>query len=342
LWTYEWLSDDPDADSPIKIGWMLFAAAWTRYEAWPIVAAAIGAAALALWRIGTPPAAIARQVWRLSRWPMAAVALFLLLSRLTVGAWLVSSGFYVTDPTYDGQAGKTLLSIWWGTHQLGGYLIEITALVTAATLALRALVLRRDTPLLVTLALFASAAVPSYAFYEGHPFRIRYMVPLAAACIPLCGLAIGRLTRADLRLALAAVLLASALLESPPWSSRAPLLVESQLDALNSVGRQQVTSCLSQQYRGEKVLASMGSLAHYMQELSHQGFALTDFIHEGNGSLWEMALDTGPAPLAGWMLVEEQAEGGDTLADHVRTNPAFTAHMTRVCEGGGVALYKRE
>ena len=46
---------------------------------------------------------------------------------------------------------------------------------------------------------------------------------------------------------LAAVLIASALLESPPWKPDAPLLIESQLDALNSAGRQQVTACLAQQ-----------------------------------------------------------------------------------------------
>ena len=33
----------------------------------------------------------------------------------------------------------------------------------------------------------------------------------------------------------------------------------------------------------------MGSLAHYMQELSREGFAIADFIHEGNGIIWELA-----------------------------------------------------
>jgi hypothetical protein len=30
-------------------------------------------------------------------------------------------------------------------------------------------------------------------------------------------------------------------------------------------------------------MASMGSLAHYMQELSASGYELRDFLHEGNG-----------------------------------------------------------
>ena len=32
--------------------------------------------------------------------------------------------------------------------------------------------------------------------------------------------------------------------------------------------------------------------AHYMRELSHEGFAIADFIHEeGNGALWDLALE---------------------------------------------------
>jgi hypothetical protein len=86
----------------------------------------------------------------------------------------------------------------------------------------------------------------------------------------------------------------------------------------------------------------MGSLAHYMQELSREGFAIADFIHEGNGALWELALDTGPAQHAGWMLVEEMSEGGDVLAKHLRRDRDFARGMTKVCEGGGVSLYKRD
>ncbi len=88
-------------------------------------------------------------------------------------------------------------------------------------------------------------------------------------------------------------------------------------------------------------MASMGSLAHYMQELSREGLALADFLHEGNGVIWHLAMETGPAPHAGWMLIEEEAEGGDVLAQRLRQDAAFARGMTRVCEGGGVALYRR-
>jgi hypothetical protein len=41
------------------------------------------------------------------------------------------------------------------------------------------------------------------------------------------------------------------------------------------------------------------------------------------------------------VLVEEQSEGGDMLAQRQRDRPGFLAGFDRVCEGGGVALYRR-
>jgi hypothetical protein len=352
LGLYEWLSSGAPERLPRLLAWTLFLTTWTRYEAWPILAVAIAIAAFVLWRQGHRFGSVVQRTWRLARWPAAAVALFLILSRVTVGSWFVSGGFYERDPTYDRQIGKALLAIWWGTHRLSGYVIEIVGLTTAAWIVWRGVRHRAEAPGLVTVAVLAAAALPAYAFYEAHPFRIRYMVPLVAGCALLCGLAVGKLMNGRspgtglalpmLAWLLAASLIGSTLIESPPWSRQGPLLVEAQLDALNGVARERVTACLTPVYRGEKVLASMGSLAHYMQELSHQGFALADFIHEGNGALWTFALETGPATHAGWMLVEEQSEGGDVLAQRVRRHDGFTRGMTKVCEGGGVSLYRRD
>jgi len=36
------------------------------------------------------------------------------------------------------------------------------------------------------------------------------------------------------------------------------------------------------------------------------------------------------------------AEGGDMLAERARENPRFLSGFTRVCEGGGVALYRKD
>jgi hypothetical protein len=364
LWLLEWVEDDRDT-VPLKLALALFAATWTRYEAWAVICAALAAAGYATWRRGADTATLVRRLSRIGVWPALAVGIFVVNSRITVGSWFVSDGFYVPDPTYAHQPVRTLLGIWWGTHQLSGYVIETVALGAAAIVAWRSLTRREQAPLLITLAVFAAAAVPVVAFYDGHPYRIRYMIPVVAACAVFCGLAVGlmsdtrtlpafaasplrrgervRAARAKVRAALMAVaLLASLLIESPLWNMQAPMLLEAQWDRGASLGRRDVTTCLSREYKGEKILASMGSLAHYMQELSGSGFAIADFVNEGNGVIWNMALQTGPALHTGWMLVEEVAEGGDVLAERVRRDPAFTRGMTRVCEGGGVALYRRD
>jgi hypothetical protein len=217
----------------------------------------------------------------------------------------------------------------------------VVALLAAATTIARAFGARSAAPTLVPLALFAAAALPIYAFFEGHPFRIRYMVPLVAACALFGGIAVGMLRPYAARV-MAGVLVGITLIQSPPWRQDAPMLLEAQWERPLSLQRRTVTACLAGAYRGEKVFASMGSLAHYMQELSHEGFAIADFIHEGNGFIWKRALETGPAPYAGWMLVEEQAEGGDLLARRIARDPSFARGMRRLCEGGGVVLYRRE
>lgn len=335
---YEWVEANGDR-VPTRLGWVTAGAVLTRYEAWPIVAAGAAAAGYTWWRRGCSLPVVIQRLARFALWPGIAVLLFLINSRITVGSWFVSDGFYVPDPMYDGQAVRTLIALWWGTHQLSGYVMTTIAVITLAALVVRALGSRVDPALLIPIATVAAGALPLVAFFDGHPFRIRYMVPLVVAAALLNGLAIGFARRvAPL---LASVVIASALIESPPWRADAPLLLEAQWDRPASLARRDVTACLEPEYRGEKVLASMGSLAHYMQELSGSGFDIADFIHEGNGVIWELALEQGPAPHAGWMLVEEQAEGGDVLAGKMRQSAAFAAGMTRVCEGGGVALFRR-
>ena len=67
------------------------------------------------------------------------------------------------------------------------------------------------------------------------------------------------------------------------------------------------------------IMMSMGSLAHYMHDLSHEGFNIHDFLHEGNGDLWVCGAARGPARLRRWVAIEEQREGGDTLYQRART-----------------------
>lgn len=263
--------------------------------------------------------------------------LFLVLGRMTTGAWF-STSFYVPDPYYDGRLARALLAVWWGTHQLSTRATEIVALGGAALVAVRALTTRQHAPLLVLLAPLAAALLPAYAFYEGHPFRIRYMLPVVAACALFGGMAVGMMRRHAASVT-AGLLVGITLLQSPPWRQDAPFIVEAQRDRPLREARRAVTACLASGYRGEKILASMGSLAHYMQELSHAGLAVADFVHEGNGPFWQESLQA-PERVVAWMLVEEQAEGGDLLARRMRQEPQFAGAFTRVCAGGGVALFR--
>ena len=338
LWTCEWLSAAPDTPAPAKLGWALFATMWTRYEAWPVVAVLLAGVAYVLWV--KKPGFLA-PVARLALWPAAAAMLFILNSRITVGSWFVTGGFYERDPLYHEQFWRSAVAVWWGTYRLSGFVVETVAIIAVAATIVSALRLRDVSARLVPAALFAAGALPMYAFYSGHPFRIRYMVPTVVACAVFGGIAVGSLQRPPVRRLLAALMIGSFLLESP-ITRDPPLVEEAQWDVPRSRERRAVTACLAPDYHGEKVMASMGSLAHYMQELSHEGFAIADFVHEGNGVIWQLAVETGPAAHAGWMLIEEQSEGGDVLAQRLRADRAFARGMTRVCEGGGVALYRRD
>lgn len=338
LWTWQWIRDNRD-DVPQRLGWVLAGAALTRYEGWMVVAGALTAAAWATWRADVPLSTFLTRIRRLAVWPAVAVVLFLINSRITVGAWFVSGGFFVPDPTYLGKPWTVLVALWWGTHQLSGYVLTASGLAAAALLTWRALTRKADAALLVPVASLAAGILPLVAFFDGHPYRIRYMLPLVAAMALTGGIGVGWLRKAAPVGAL--LLVGATLIESPPTWQAAPMLLEAQWDRPASAERRAVTACLAPAYKSEKVLASMGSLAHYMQELSREGFRISDFIHEGNGRIWQLALETGPSPHAGWMLVDERSEGGDVLFQRIAANPDFLRGMTRVCEGGGVALYRR-
>ncbi|HWJ57509.1 MAG TPA: hypothetical protein VNR90_14820 [Vicinamibacterales bacterium] len=344
--TWRWAAAGA-GNPPTGASVLLGLACLTRYEAWPITAAAIGAAAIALVTSGTPAAVTVRRIARLSAWPIAAIIAFLILSRATIGSWFVTGGFFVADnPDYH-RPFKSAGSVWWGMRMLNG---NATVGLGVAGLVVLAWAICRDRAhraLLVTLALAGCAALPTYAFYQGHPFRIRYMVVLAMSLAATSGLGVGLLPRLQLP---AAMLVAAAALiptpatwgasRQPPWSSRAPMVLEAQWDRPHSIDRRAVRACLARDRRGEPILASMGSLAHLMQETSADGINLRDYIHEGIGQIWADSLEH-PARHAGWVLIEEQAEGGDVLAARRREHPDFLTGFDRVCEGGGVALYRR-
>jgi len=320
-------------------GWTIVLACLTRYEAWPIVGAAMAIAAIAKWQRGAPFQDVAREIARLAIYPALTVVFFMGMSYASTGVWFVTGGFYVPDPKLQGQPGLVWNAIREGLIGLAGPTFVGATEIAAAFLLLLAVTRRKWTVMVMPIALLASIALPFYAFYSGHPFRIRYEVPLilgAAACI---GTAVSTLRLAAPLLAIPLLIMVQ--LEVHPFKDDAPMIVEAQDDRDNSAGRRAVTTCLQDQYDGTTIMASMGSLAHYMQELSNAGFNLSDFIHEGSGPIWQQAYYGEPSPFVGWVLVEEAAEGGDMLFQKQQSWPGFLAAYDRVCEGGHVALYKR-
>ena len=317
-------------------GLAMAAACLTRYEAWPITVSALLVAVLALWRRGVPFSTAARRVAGLAAFPALAGLSFLVQSRLTVSRWFVIDGFYVADNPDTGRPFKTIGSIWWASHHLNGYGVLLCAVAGAMAVLAVGLRSRARAGALVVLAMAGAAALPWYAFFSGHPFRFRYMLPLVPALAVWAGIGVG-LTR-RFRFVAAALLIALALIETHPFSMSSPMVVEAQLDRQHSRERQAVTDFLERHRHGEKILVSLGSLSHYVQELSKIGVNVRDLVHEGNGDLWTAALES-PRSHVRWVLIEELAEGGDALAARAKAHPGFLSGFSRVAQGGGVALY---
>lgn len=316
----------PDERRRVRAGWLLAALVLTRYEGW-LIAAGIVALATIVRR---------RAALRLAVSPAIAIAAFLLLARASTGTWFVASGFFVPDNPSAHQPWRVLDDIVESTRALGGSGVIWAGAAGALACAWLG---RRSRTALLPLALAGAAALPFAAFYQGHPLRVRYMVPVVAALVVLAGMAVAALPRRA-RGGAAALLLALVLWSRPPFQHDAPMVVEAQWETPFRLERREVTRTLMALHDGTPILASMGSLGHYMQEVSSAGLTIADFVHEGNGDLWADALRW-PRRHVRWILIEERAEGGDMLAERARRDPAFLDGFVRVIERGGLALYRR-
>jgi hypothetical protein len=328
------------APTPGFVGIAFALACLTRYEAWPVTLSALVAATWTRWRRGQTLTSALREVAAVAAYPTIAIAIFAVFSRVVIGEWFVGHDFFVPENKALGDPMMAAREIGWGARMLSGTLLVWIggAGVTAAVVI--GLVSRERAAALAVLALLGMAAIPWTAFLDGHPFRIRYMVPLMAIEAIGAGLAAGFVPERRLRAGCAIALLVVAGYELRPLDASAPMVVEAQWDRPNLPLRDRVTACITQPLAGAKIMASMGSLGHYMQEASRSGFAIRDFLHEGNGDIWLAALEQ-PRPFAAWLLIEEKAEGGDMLARLSRERPAFLDGYARVCEGAGLALYRR-
>jgi len=319
-----------------SIGTVFALACLTRYEAWPVSLSAIALSAGVLWWRRPDTTAWSRAL-RLFAYPVGAILGFMVFSRIVIGEWFVASGFYVPDNPARGQVIAVAQSLLQGVEELSGpWLLTLGAAGLAVMFAV-GLFARERAIAIVPLALITTATLPFSAFFAGHPFRVRYMVPLIAAQAIGIGMLVGVSKWLRIPAAIAAAFIIT--LEIRPLDPGAPMVVEAQWDRPDSRARAAVTECLRRDWNGEAVLASMGSLGHYMQELSHAGLDIRDFIHEGNELIWAAATEHA-RPYAGWVLISERADNRDALTP-MQGHSNFLEGFERVCEGGQVALYRR-
>jgi hypothetical protein len=336
LQTRPWLP--PSGRRPTVPGLALAGACLTRYEAWPITAAILLLAGAVLMRRGVPWRHAFADLARLAAWPLAAVVVFSANSRWVVGTWFAPGDFFVPENVE--ALGHPLVAwrqVREGLRELAGPVLPRAGYVGAALLVWGWARSSRRAPLVLLLALFAAAALPVLAYTQGHPFRIRYDVPLVIASAALAGGGIAVLWR-PLRVAAAVLVLVLTMRHAWPIDHQAPLVLESQREASNMAGRQAVTSYLRQHYDRRPIMMSMGSLGHYMHDLSLAGFDLEDFLHEGNGEIWTFAM-LQPRGHAGWLIIERSAEGGDAL-HHASLRPRWLEGVVEVAQGGGAVLYR--
>lgn len=319
-----------------KPGFALAGLVLTRYEGWCIAGALLGLVALS-----SP-----RRALGLARYPVAAIIGFLFLSKGATGVWFVTSGFFEANNPALGHPLTAIGQVIGGASRLGGTWLLVVGLLGLLACLAAALTARKGaghrmamTQALLPMTLLAAAALPVYAFSNGHPFRIRYMVAVVVTAAVLSAFALARVPTRVRPLAVA-LCLALSLWGTPPLDGNAPMVREAQWDRPHAEARRAVTDTLTRIWDHTPIMASMGSLGHYMQQMSRDGFRLRDFLHEGNGDLWKSAFRT-PERYVHWILIEESAEGGDMLAQRAREDAAFLAGFDRVAEGGGVALYQR-
>jgi hypothetical protein len=319
-------------------GGALAAACLTRYEAWPITAVVLALAAGVLVRRGVSVRTAVAAAARLAMWPLIAVLVFSANSRWVIGSWFVPNDFFVPENHLAlGHPMEAWRQLREGFDLMAGPWLLRAAYLGAALVAWSFVRSPARAPLALLLALAAAAALPLAAYVEGHPFRIRYDVPLVIAAASIASAGIGVMWKA-LRPLAAVILLALVVSHAPPIDHRAPLVVESQREADNMRGRRAVTDYLRARYDGATIMMSMGSLGHYMHDLSLAGFDIKSFLHEGNGEIWRFAM-LQPRGHAGWLIIEGSAEGGDVLY-HAAQRDRWLDGFEKVAEGGGATLYR--
>jgi hypothetical protein len=297
-------------------------ACWVRYEAWPLMALAM------TWTALTEPPDRRRRV------AMIGLGLGVVVPILAYGlhSWAATGvPFYAIGSENlterRGDVGHALGLAGTGLWQaFGGPLVIASAL--AFVVGLRR-VARQPMAALAWIAL-APLAVTLTAYLAGHPPKARYALLLA----PAGALALADAT-ARRRLLQGTALVATA----AQWIAvprPLPVLREATRDRAAVAERLPVLETFRREYRGGRILASMGSLAPVLYELGQSGVPLREVVHEGNGSWWSDAV-VDPEREVGWIVIAQ----GDILDQVRQVRRRFPEGFTPVLGFRGVRIYKR-
>ena len=181
---------------PHAAGLALTAACMTRYEAWPITAAIVRPRRRRRCCAAASPPRGASRVRPAVRYPGGrgrAVRAEQPLDDWRVVRLRPGSSWPRTRRA--ARAGWRGGRCAIGTYQLSGWMLVWPAYVSAVLIAVAFVRSRAACLARVVLALAASAALPWYAYFNGHPLRVRYSLPLVFAALVLCGIGIGLLPR---------------------------------------------------------------------------------------------------------------------------------------------------
>ena len=299
------------------------AACWVRYEAWPLMALAMG------WTAMVEPAETRR------RTALVALGLGVVLPILAYGvhSWVASGiPFYaIGSENLTDRRGDLLHTLELAGRGLwqafGGPLVG----AAAGALAVVARRVPREVLPALGVAALAPLAVTLTAYFAGHPPKARYALLLAPALALILAAA-----TAGHRVAQAAALCAAAL----QWTAvprPLPVLREATRDRAAVAERLPVLDALVRDYAGGRILCSMASLAPVLFEINQRGIPLREIVHEGNASWWEYAV-VDPGREVGWVMTAK----GDVLDQVKQLRPGFPEGFSPALQFRGVTIYRRD
>jgi hypothetical protein len=290
-------------------------ACWVRYEAWAVAAAAAVVVAAAR---GRPARGDALR--------FAAVAVLMPIALYGLHSWAAAGRpFVMMTPEFltgtRGHPAQAIALAASGVAEAFGLALAAAALVCFAVL-----LARRAALAAAVLVLLAAGVVTVAAYLQGHPPKARYALLLAPALALALAGATARSRPAQL------VALGLALSQPLLVASPAPALAEATRHVGAAIERRPVVAAFRREYRGGRLLASMGSSAPFLFELQ---LPLREVVHEGNHPIWERALAR-PRDEAAYVLIT----AGDVIDRERRLRPGMLDGFEEWLRFGKSVLYR--